>query len=162
MRELISFLTVLRPDAVEKYNMGVGAFLGFMFAAAVGGMDKMIIWLAVLASVDYLTGIVAAFKTGKWSSSTGYRGLFKKAFMFLVVAFCTGLDATTGAGIFRSIAIFAYATNEAGSIIENIDAMGAGWMIPKFVRYGMIRLRHDSEEKVDKLLPKEKKEGEKE
>ncbi len=139
--EIMAFLKMLKPDDGDKFLMMLGGWLGFWFSFAVGGVDKMIIWLAILACVDYATGIIAAFKGCKWCSSVGFKGIAKKAAMFAIVALCHGLDQTTGLGMFRNMAIFAYAVNEAGSIIENIDGCGWGKFIPAFLRDGLKQIQ---------------------
>lgn len=139
--EIMAFLKMLKPDDGEKFLMMLGGWLGFWFSFAVGGVDKMIIWLAILAVIDYATGIIAAFRCCKWCSSVGFKGIAKKAAMFAIVALCHGLDQTTGLGMFRDMAIFAYAVNEAGSIIENIDACGWGKVIPAFLRNGLKQIQ---------------------
>lgn len=69
------------------------------------------------------------------------KGILKKVLMFVVIAVCHGLDQTTGMDTFRSMAIFAYAVNEVGSIIENIDACGWGKYIPQFLRNGLKKIK---------------------
>lgn len=140
-KEILNFIEIVKPDEAQKFLMSVGGFMGFWFSWAVGGVDSMIIWLAVLACIDYATGIIAAFKGCNWCSRTGFKGIAKKAVMFVIVAVCHGLDQTTGAEMFRNMAIFAYAVNEAVSIIENIDASGWGKYIPAFLRNGLKQLK---------------------
>ena len=55
----------------------LGAFLGWK-----GVM--LIAWVAVMA-LDYLTGTLAACKTGQWSSTTARAGLWHKGGMIAVV-----------------------------------------------------------------------------
>lgn len=144
-KEITVYIDLVRPNEVEKFFMGIGGFLGFWFNIAVGGIDKAIIWLAIMCCIDYVTGVLAAFKTGKWSSSVGFKGLWKKCFIFIVVSFCYGIDQTIHADMMRNMAIFAYATNEAGSVIENVDTLGFGGYIPKFLRNGLEGLKSKHE-----------------
>lgn len=129
--------------------MCVGACVGSL-VWALGGIDIAIQWLFAFTVIDYLTGNVAALKTGEWNSSTGYKGLLKKVIIFVIVAVCNGLDQVIGSGIFRSAAIMAYSVNEAGSIIENIDRLGLGSRIPSVLRNGLRDLRVKNEIKEDK------------
>lgn len=46
-----------------------------------------------------------------------------------------------GTHVLRQMAICAYALNEAGSIIENIDRSGWGEHIPAFIRNALARLQ---------------------
>ena len=144
-KEVLIYIDVVKPNEVEKFFMSIGGFLGFVFNFAVGGIDEAMAWLMVLAALDYITGVAAAFKRRKWDSHVGWMGLFKKVFMFLVVAMCHGVDVTVKMDMLRNMAIFAYAVNEAGSIIENADVLGFGKYFPKFLRNGLERLKEKHE-----------------
>lgn len=140
-KEIIVFIEQAKPDEAQKFLLTIGGVLGFWFSWAVGGVDSMIIWIAILACLDYLTGVIAAFKGCKWCSTVGFKGIAKKVLMFVIIAVCHGVDQTTGMDTFRNMAIFAYAVNEVGSIIENIDACGWGKYIPQFLRNGLGKLK---------------------
>ena len=140
-KEIIVFIEQSKPDEAQKFLLTIGGVLGFWFSWAVGGVDSMIIWIAVLACLDYLTGVIAAFKGCVWCSAVGFKGIAKKVLMFVIIAVCHGVDQTTGMDTFRNMAIFAYAVNEVGSIIENIDACGWGKYIPQFLRNGLEKLK---------------------
>lgn len=106
----------------------------------------MIYALIALCIVDYITGMFTAFKTGQWDSSTGFRGILKKFVIFAVVALCNCIDTAMGMHILRQMAICAYALNEAGSIIENVDRAGYGQYIPDVIRNALARLTEKAEE----------------
>ena len=125
--------------------MTIGGFLGGVFTFAVGGVDDAMIWLISLVIIDYITGSVASFKTGGWCSSKGFSGLFKKLFIFLIVAICNGIDKTTGQEILRNMAVFAYAVNEAGSIFENLSKLFGENVIPQVIRRGLKQLKRREE-----------------
>lgn len=133
--------------------MTIGGFLGGVFTFAVGGVDEAMIWLISLVIIDYITGSAASLKTGEWCSNKGFHGLFKKLFIFLVVAICNGIDKTTGQEILRNMAIFAYAVNEAGSILENFSRLGFDHLIPSFLKAGLKNLK----EKEKSLLEEKNK-----
>lgn len=142
-QEVVVFFKNIMPGEASKFLMGIGGFAGFWFSFALGGMDNMILCLAVMAALDYATGIIAAFKSCQWCSSVGFKGIAKKVVMFAIVALCHGLDQTTGLNVFRSMAVFAYAVNETGSIIENVDACGWGKYIPAFLRDGLKKIKDE-------------------
>lgn len=146
--EFVNHLYSVFPKGSTLYTC-VGACVGAL-VWALGGIDIAIQWLFAFTVIDYLTGNIAALKTGEWNSSTGYRGLIKKVIIFVIVAVCNGLDQVIGSGIFRSAAIVAYSVNEAGSIIENIDRLGLGSRIPSVLRNGLRDLRVKNEIKEDK------------
>lgn len=144
--QITQFLSVLKYSDGEKVLMTIGGTVGAAFSFAVGGVDDAMRWLLIMAGVDYLTGTVASFKSCQWCSDRGFRGLFKKFFMFGVVALCHGVDVTTGQDFLRNVAVFAYAVNEAGSILENIERLGFGRWIPPFLKAGLKALKNKEEE----------------
>lgn len=143
---ILDFLLQLKPTGAEQYLMSIGAVIGLIFSVSVGGMDKMIYALIALSIVDYITGMFTAFKKGQWDSSTGFRGILKKFVIFAVVALCNTIDTAMGMHISRQMAICAYALNEAGSIIENVDRAGYGQYIPDIIRNALARLTEKAEE----------------
>lgn len=143
---IVDFLIYLKPTGAEQYLMSIGAVIGLVFSVSIGGMDSMIYALIALCIVDYITGMFTAFKTGQWDSSTGFRGILKKFVIFAVVAFCNCIDTAMGMHILRQMAICAYALNEAGSIIENVDRAGYGQYIPDVIRNALARLTEKAEE----------------
>lgn len=139
--EVYEFIKNCAPTGAEQYLMAIGAAIGLGISIAVGGMDKMIYALIALMILDYATGIIAACRTGQWDSSTGFVGLAKKAVILGVVALCNTVDTAMDTHTLRQMAICAYALNEAGSIVENIDRAGWGEHIPAFIRNALARLQ---------------------
>lgn len=145
--EVYEFIKNCVPTGAEQYLMAIGAAIGLGVSIAVGGMDKMIYALIALMILDYATGIIAACRTGQWDSSTGFVGLAKKAVILGVVALCNTVDTAMDTHTLRQMAICAYALNEAGSIVENIDRAGWGEHIPAFIRNALARLQSTTENK---------------
>lgn len=143
--EIFEFIKNLVPTGAEQYLFVIGAALGLTISVAVGGFDEMIYALIALMILDYITGIIAACRTGKWDSSTGFIGLAKKAVILGVVALCNTVDIAMGTHALRQMAICGYALNEAGSIIENIDLAGWGEHIPAFIRNALARLKEKAD-----------------
>ena len=111
-----------------------GALVGVL-TYAVGGIDVAVQWLFAFVVVDYLLGMAAACKTHVWSSSTGFKGIIKKAVIFSVVCVGNGLDQVLGTGgTLRNAAIAAYCVNEAGSILENLGRLGYTGLIPAKIK----------------------------
>lgn len=145
--EVYEFIKNCVPTGAEQYLMAIGAAIGLGISIAVGGMDKMIYALIALMILDYATGIIAACRTGQWDSSSGFVGLAKKAVILGVVALCNTVDTAMDTHTLRQMAICAYALNEAGSIVENIDRAGWGEHIPAFIRNALARLQSTTENK---------------
>lgn len=142
---IVDFLLSLKPTGAEQWLLGIGAALGLFISVAIGGFDEMIYALMALMAIDYITGTIAACKTGHWDSSTGFTGLLRKAVIMAVVALAHTLDVAMGTETARQMAICAYAVNEAGSIIENIDKCGWGEYIPAFIRNALARLKEKAD-----------------
>lgn len=142
---IVSFLTEIKPTGAEQWLLGIGATIGLFISVAIGGFDGMIYALMALMTIDYITGIIAACKDGVWDSGTGFTGLAKKAIILLVVMLCNTVDVAMHTHTLRQMAICAYALNEAGSIIENIDRCGWGEYIPAFIRHALARLQEKAD-----------------
>lgn len=107
----------------------LGAFLGWK-----GVM--LIAWVAVMA-LDYLTGTLAACKSGDWSSTTAREGLWHKGGMIAVVIVSALADwimvivaqyipiGIQWPGIILPMVLAWYIITELGSILENAVKMGA-------------------------------------
>ena len=147
--EVYEFIKNCVPTGAEQYLMAIGAAIGLGISIAVGGMDKMIYALIALMILDYATGIIAACRTGQWDSSTGFVGLAKKAVILSVVALCNTVDTAMDTHTLRQMAICAYALNEAGSIVENIDRAGWGEHIPAFIRNALARLQSSTDKRSE-------------
>ncbi len=100
----------------------IGGYLGYFL----GGSDGLIYALIAFVSIDYITGVMAAIAERKLSSEIGFRGIFKKVLIFLLVAVGNIIDNNligTGSAV-RTAVIFFYISNEGISIIENSSIIG--------------------------------------
>lgn len=134
LQTAIDYVSLLIPAKGEAYLMLASGAVGSALAWALGGIDLQLQWLLMFVVVDYVTGTIAAGKTGEWNSRVGFRRLFKKVFIFVVVMLSHGLDVIAGTDMLRNAAIVAYAVNELGSTLENMDRLNLGGMIPGFLR----------------------------
>lgn len=145
---IVEFITNLKPNGLEQMLLAIGSVIGMAISLALGGVDKMIYALLALCIIDYLTGTAAAFVTGKWGSKEGFIGLLRKTVIFSVVALANLIDMAIDVHALRQMAICAYALNEAGSIVENIDRAGFGGCIPHFLRSGLAQLSEKAEKGI--------------
>jgi len=110
-----------------KENMQLAfAALGGALGTVLGGWDGFLYALVVFAVVDYLTGLMAAAIKKKLSSETGFRGICKKVFIFLLVMVAHIIDAQVirDGSVVRTAVIFFYLSNEGISILENAAVVG--------------------------------------
>jgi len=133
----------------------LGAAFGVLWAfldKALGGIDEPIEALALLMALDILTGLAAGWKSHSLRSLIGTKGLFKKAGIFVCILIGFLLDTAMNLDVFRDMLIAGFALIEGMSLIENIDRMGYGYIIPAFLREKLKQIAdekklHESEEK---------------
>ena len=131
---------------IELRIMALFSAIGAAFSFLVGGVDKLITALLVFVVLDYVTGLIAAWKTAALDSKKGFEGVKRKVVMLLIVIIAHWIDVSIfGVSTCRSMVIFAYLGNEGLSIIENLDRMGYGEFIPKFMREKLVQLREEKE-----------------
>ena len=125
-------------------------------AGLLGRWDMSLNILAAMMAIDYLTGLLCAWRGrspktegGGVSSRAGFDGLVKKAFIMVVVLVAALLDAAVGSesAVFQTAATLYYIANEGISILENTSLMGVPY--PKFVRGALEALREKGDEGAD-------------
>ena len=123
----------------------VGGWLGYF----VGGVDGLMTALLVLMVMDYVTGVMCAVIDRELSSSMGFRGIFKKVLIFLLVGVANILDVQViGTGcVLRTAVIFFYISNEGVSLLENAAYLGLP--VPEKIKTVLEQL-HDRSESEDK------------
>lgn len=107
-----------------------------------GGWNMALEILLIIMTLDYLTGVLSAFKTQTVSSSTGYMGIMKKACIFIIVSLAAQMDKMAGnnSTLFRNCTVFFFIANDALSILENVGEIGI--KLPSFLRTALIKLRN--------------------
>ena len=123
---------------IRLWSASMGAVLGNF----IGGNDGLLYALIVFVVVDYITGVLCAVVEKNLASSIGFRGIFQKVMIFLLVGIANVLDTKIlGAGaMLRSAVIFFYVANEGISIMENAGRMGLP--VPEKMK-GVFRQLHD-------------------
>ena len=129
---------------IQLVFSAVGGWLGYFL----GGCDGLIYTLLAFVVLDYLTGIMCAIVDKKLSSEIGFKGIFKKVLIFVLVGVGHLLDVQVlgEVGILRTAVIFFYLSNEGVSLIEN--AAHLGLPIPEKLKAVLEQL-HDRAEKED-------------
>lgn len=134
----------------ELRIMAIFSAIGAVFSFLVGGVDKLVTALLIFITLDYLTGLLAAWNNGTLNSKKGFAGVKRKMSMLVVVILAQWLDASIiGSSACRSMVIFAYLGNEGISIIENLDRLGCGKYIPGFLRSKLMQLREEKQVRDD-------------
>jgi len=99
-----------------------GGFLGWFL----GGFDGFLYALVALMVADYITGVMCAIVDKTLSSEVGFRGIFKKVLIFVLVGIGHIIDThLIGDGsVLRTAIIFFYCSNEGVSMLENAARLG--------------------------------------
>ena len=100
--------------------------LGGVFGWLLGGVDGLAYALVLFVAVDYITGVMAGIVEKKISSEVGFKGIFRKVVIFILVSIAHIIDSKilgNGSAI-RTAVIFFYISNEGISILENAARIG--------------------------------------
>ena len=129
-------------NTIQIAFTAVGGWLGYFL----GGCDGLLYTLLAFVILDYLTGVMCAIVDKKLSSEIGFRGIFKKVLIFVLVGVGHLMDVQIlgAAGVLRTAVIFFYLSNEGVSLVEN--AAHLGLPIPTKLK-AILEQLHDRSEK---------------
>lgn len=103
------------------------AITGTALSEWLGGFDGLLEALIAFMIIDYLTGIFCAVIEKNLSSSVGFKGIFQKCLIILLVGMANAIDSHILGGsdhLLRTAVIFFYLSNEGISILENAARLG--------------------------------------
>ena len=128
-------------NVIQAVLTAIGGWLGWFL----GGCDGLLYALIAFVVIDYITGIMCAIADKTLSSAVGFRGIFKKLLIFILVGVANILDVNViGDGsVLRTAAIFFYLSNEGVSMLEN--AAHLGLPVPEAIRDVLEQLHNRSE-----------------
>ena len=109
-------------NTIQFIFTAVGGWLGYFL----GGCDGLLYALIVFVAVDYITGVMCAVIDRKLSSAVGFKGIFRKVLIFLLVGIANIIDVQvvgTGA-VLRTAVIFFYISHEGVSLLEHAGHLG--------------------------------------
>lgn len=131
-------------NMVQFVFTAVGGWLGYFL----GGCDGLLYALVLFVAADYITGVMCAITAKKLNSAVGFKGIFKKVLIFILVGIANVLDVNViGTGsILRTAIIFFYISNEGVSLLENAGYLGLP--IPEKLKAVLEQL-HDRAEKEE-------------
>ncbi len=131
-------------NTIQFIFTAVGGWLGYFL----GGCDGLLYALIVFVAIDYITGVMCAVIDRKLSSAVGFKGIFRKVLIFLLVGIANIIDVQvvgTGA-VLRTAVIFFYISNEGVSLLENAGHLGLP--VPEKMKDILAQL-HDRAEKEE-------------
>lgn len=140
-------------NGIKSLIASIGGILMFIF----GGFDIIFITLVSVVIIDYISGVMEAIANKKLSSSVGFIGIVKKAFIFILVALSCLIQNITG-NLFplRESVIMFFIANECLSILENATKLGVPF--PPQITDILLQLKQTKE--LKKLQNEYKKRGE--
>ena len=131
-------------NTIQLVFSALGGWLGYFL----GGCDGLLYALIAFVVIDYLTGVMCAITDKKLSSAVGFKGIFRKVLIFLLVGIANVIDVEvigTGA-VLRTAVIFFYISNEGVSLLEKAGHLGLP--VPEKIRSVLEQL-HDRAEKEE-------------
>ena len=143
------------PDKATEIKAAITAGIALV-TALIGPVGwVVIIWMFAMI-LDYLTGTLAAISHGEWDSAIARQGLWHKLGSIAAILVAAGLDITLGVVlpqigvnyehiILTPVVALWYLLTELGSIVENIDKLGAP--VPDFLRKAIKKVKN----KVDSI-----------
>lgn len=132
------------------YNSIVGGLIASL-TYLVGGLDDLVIALAIIMGIDYVLGLSVAYTVKKnVDSRVAFKGLLKKTAMILMVIVAVQMDKVTESGHFMRTAMILFLIGMEGiSFIENLGQLGI--KTPQFIKDAFSQLHDENdEEKSDK------------
>ena len=109
-------------NTIQLIFSAVGGWLGYFL----GGCDGLLYALIAFVVIDYITGVMCAIINKQLSSEVGFKGIFRKVLIFLLVGIANIIDVQvigTGA-VLRTAVVFFYISNEGVSLLENAGHLG--------------------------------------
>lgn len=109
-------------NTIQLIFSAVGGWLGYFLGGCVGLLYALIAFVVI----DYITGVMCAIINRELSSAVGFKGIFRKVLIFLLVGIANIIDVQvigTGA-VLRTAVIFFYISNEGVSLLENAGHLG--------------------------------------
>ena len=131
-------------NTIQLIFSAIGGWLGYFL----GGCDGLLYALIAFVVIDYITGVMCAIINKQLSSEVGFKGIFRKVLIFLLVGIANIIDVQvigTGA-VLRTAVIFFYISNEGVSLLENAGHLGLP--IPEKIKTVLEQL-HDRAEKEE-------------
>ena len=117
----------------------LGGYIGWFL----GGFDGFLYALIAFVVIDYITGVMVAVLEKKLSSDIGFKGIFRKVLIFMLVGIGHIIDCyiIEKGGAIRTAVIFFYLSNEGLSILENAALVGLP--IPEKLKGILLELKED-------------------
>ena len=137
---------------MKKTIQFVSALICGILSYMYGEFDGMLKALIFCMAIDYITGLIAAYKNRELSSKIGFLGLAKKFVMLLIVALGHIIDVEifSDSMFMKSAVCGFYIANEGLSILENTATIGVKY--PEKLLKALKQVNTDEEENKNENL----------
>ena len=123
----------------------ITTFLGTCIVYAFGGVDLILRVLLFFLVLDYITGLMKAFKNKDLSSAVGWNGLMKKIGTLIAVIVAHQMDKIdpTGSQLFRNAVVTFFIAIEGVSLVENLAIIGVP--VPSILKRALKAWKEETE-----------------
>jgi toxin secretion/phage lysis holin len=123
----------------------IGAFVGWF----TGGGDGLLLALAAIVVIDYVTCLLCGLVSGSLAEHAGIGVIANKVFIFVLVAVGYIIDAYIigEGGACRTAVIFFYLSDEGVSVLENAAFLGVPF--PEKLKEALLALTDRGKEQKD-------------
>ena len=158
--QFLSRLNSFDPGVLKSFFLTIAGCFTSLISSLMGEHQNLFYWLFGFVVFDYLSGIVAAARTGTWSSSVGLKGLIRKFIILMIAIGFHGVDQIFNEPWIGAWAIGALSLNELISILENVERAGFGSIIPRHIRQMLDIVKTQEEQKLKQKVGLEEKTSE--
>ena len=151
--QIMTRLGALDPSVIKSGLMAIAGVLTSLISSLMGEHQSLFYWLFGFVVTDYVTGIVAASRTGTWSSRCGLKGMIRKFVILLIAIGFHGIDQILNEPWIGAWAIGALSLNEFVSVLENLEKAGFQSIIPRRIRDMLDVVKVKQEKKLKDELP---------
>lgn len=137
-------------DIIYINGKGIIAFiwtswLGFL-TWLIGGFDLLIQVLLILMIFDYISGIIAGYRSNELNSKRAFKGICKKIIILIIISCSTLLSYILRNSSLRDIVAIFYVATEILSILENAEKCGVP--IPNKLKKALEQCRDEKNMKL--------------
>lgn len=157
---LLERLGNFEPGTIKNALLAIAGFFTGIVGTIMGEHQNFFYWLFAFVVFDYLTGMIAAARTGTLSSRIGLIGFVKKLVILLIAIGFHGIDQIFAEPWIGAGACGALSLNELISILENVERAGFGSIIPRYIRQMLDVVKTQEENKLKQRCGMEEKTSE--
>lgn len=150
--QMMARLSTFDSSVIKSVLLTVAGAFTSLISSIMGEHQNLFYWLFGFVVADYVSRIIAAARTGTWSSRVGLKGLIRKFVILFVAIGFHGVDQILNEPWIGAWAIGALSLNELVSILENIEKAGFGGIIPQRIRDMMDLVKTKHENKIKEKL----------